>query len=438
MKNARVQPARHRCFDQWRGASGPALRQLVQETVTAVAQHEADTAARKRARREADLQRHLEAVEAVVANLAHTVLMPPETGRLAVFLQHGAKGCGRYDNPAFGKPFTGLLSRLDAMDVLSFRGPVAMWREASSIAPTVSFASQVRARGIRLSDFGRLPGEETILLKQKARKGLAHSGSVGGLVDYADTASTVEMRRAVERLNIHLEGADVTFVDDGRGPVDHRQRRLLRHFVQLPDDGDAPRFDRGGRLFGGFWQNLKRDRRAGIRVEEEPVVDLDFASMFPRLAYATTGKEPPEGDLYAIEGLGPEHRPALKLAVNTLLFDDFRRLSWPAPASEEAPRLPAEWSVARTKAAFLARHPALRGCFGVGLGYSLMHRESIILLHVLEEMRSRGVVGLGLHDGILVPRSRACEAKAVMEMVGREITSQALPVTMKGSHPAMA
>lgn len=438
MKNPRVQPARHRCFDQWRGASGPALRQLVEETVTAVAQHEMDTAARKRARREADLQRHLEAVEGVVANLAHTVLMPPETGRLAVFLQHGAKGCGRYDNPAFGKLFSGLLSRLGAMDVLSFRGPVSMWREASSIAPTVTFASQVRARGIRLSDFGRLPGEETILLKQKARKGLAHSGSVGGLVDYEDTASTVEMRKTVEGLNIHLEGAHVTFVDDGGDPVDHRQRRLLRHFVQLPDDGDAPRFDRGGRLFGGFWQNLKRARRTGIRVEEEPVVDLDFASMFPRLAYATTGKEPPEEDLYAIEGLGPEHRPALKLAVNTLLFDDFRRPSWPVPASEKDPRLPAEWTVARTKAAFLARHPALRGCFGVGLGYSLMHRESVILIHVLEEMRSRGVVGLGLHDGILVPRSRANEAKAMMERIGREITSQALPVMMKGSHPMMA
>ncbi|WP_375276189.1 hypothetical protein [Methylorubrum thiocyanatum] len=432
MKNARVQPARHRWFDEWRGASGHALRQLVEEIAAAVAQHEADTAARKRARRGVDHHHHLTAVEGVVANLAHTVLMPPETGRIAVLLKHGARGCRRYDNPAFGKPFSGLLSRLDAMDVLSVRGPSSPWGEASSIAPTVTFASQVRGRGIRLSDFGRLPGEETILLKHKARKGLAHSGSVGGLVDYEDTASTVEMRKTVEGLNIHLEGADVTFVDDGRGPIDHRQRRLLRHFVQLPDD-DAPRFDRGGRLFGGFWQNLKRDRRAGIRVEEEPVVDLDFASMFPRLAYATTGKEPPEGDLYAIEGLGPEHRPALKLAVNTLLFDDFRRSSWPAPASEEDPRLPAEWTVARTKAAFLARHPALRGCFGVGLGYSLMHRESVILIHVLEEMRSRGVVGLGLHDGILVPWSRASEAKAVMEMIGREIISQALPVTMKTS-----
>jgi hypothetical protein len=437
MKNARVQPARHRCFDQWRSASGPALRQLVEETVAAVFQHEMDTAARKRKRREGDLQRHREAVEGVVANLAHTILMPPETGRLAVFLQHGAKGCGRYDNPAFGKPFSGLLSRLDAMDVLSFRSPAAMWREASSIAPTVTFASRVQALGIGLGDFGRQPGEETILLKQKARRGAAQPDTVAGLVDYPDTASTFEMRKSVEGINAHLDGADVNFVDDGHGTVDHRQRRMLRHFVQLPDD-EAPRFDRGGRLFGGFWQNLKRVRRAGIRIEGEPVADLDFASMFPRLAYATTGKEPPAGDLYAIEGLGPEHRPALKLAVNTFLFDDFRRSSWPVLKDENDPRLPPDWTVARTKAAIVKRHPALRGCFGIGLGYSLMHRESVILVHVLEEMRARDIVGLSLHDGLLVPRSRVDESRTIMEAVAREITGQALPVTMKVSLPAVA
>ncbi|GBU19876.1 hypothetical protein AwMethylo_40910 [Methylobacterium sp.] len=396
-----------------------------------LAQHEAETGARLRKRRETDQRHHLTAVEAVVANLAHAVLMPADSGRLAVFLKHGEKGRTRYDNPAFGKPFSGLLDRMDELGILSIRAPACQWREASSIAPTPAFAAKVRETGITLTDFGRLAGEEPIILRRRAqRPGASASGYSGRLVDYPDTAGTVAMRSTVQGLNAYLGAADVAFRDDGRGLVDHRHRHMSRCFVLHADD-EGPRFDRSGRLYGGFWQNLERSRRSRIRVEGEPVEDLDFASMFPRLAYASTGRVPPEGDLYAVDGLGPEHRSALKLAMNTILFDAYRRTSWPVPEKEDDPRLPAEWTVARTKAAILKRHPALKSCFGVGLGFSLMHTESVILVHVLEEMRARGIVGLGLHNGLLLPRSRVEEGRIIMEAVARDVTGQSLPVVLK-------
>lgn len=427
-----VHRVRHRWFDDWRGASGRALRTLVDEVVTLHAQHEASTGARQRKRREADQAHHLASVEGTVANLAYAVLIPPETGRLAVLTGHGTKGFTRYDNPAYGKPFAGLLGALSELGVLSWSAPAARRGEAPSIAPTDAFAAKVRAGGISLSDFGRMPKEEPIVLKRKAphKQGAVSPGGPPGLVDYPDTPATVAMRETTQSMNAFLDGADITFVDDGHGLVDPQDRRMLRRFTLLADD-DAPRFDRGGRIFGGFWQTMKRDRRDGIRINGEPVVDLDFASMFPRLAYATTGKEPPAGDLYAIDGLGPEHRPALKLAVNTFLFDDFCRHSWPAPKDDDAPRLPPGWTVARTKSALVKRHPALKSCFGVGLGYGLMRTESDILVNVLEEMRGRGIVGLGIHDGLLLPRSRAEEGRQIMETIGREITKQTLPVTSK-------
>ncbi len=81
-------------------------------------------------------------------------------------------------------------------------------------------------------------------------------------------------------------------------------------------------------------------------------MDLDFASMFPRLAYASVGVTPPAGDLYALDGLGSEHRSALKLAMNALLFDDYRRRSWPLPKDDEAQWLPPDWTVAGRKPLF--------------------------------------------------------------------------------------
>jgi hypothetical protein len=72
------------------------------------------------------------------------------------------------------------------------------------------------------------------------------------------------------------------------------------------------RFDLSGRLFGGFWQGLQRERRSGIRIDGEPVATLDYSSMFARLAYASKGVRPPAGDLYAIPGL-EGRRDAVKL-----------------------------------------------------------------------------------------------------------------------------
>ena len=63
-------------------------------------------------------------------------------------------------------------------------------------------------------------------------------------------------------------------------------------FVIHEGDPLSQRFDLSGRLFGGFWQGLKRARRAGIRIDGEPVATIDYSSMFARLAYASKGVRP--------------------------------------------------------------------------------------------------------------------------------------------------
>src|SRR5262249_2914506 len=159
------------------------------------------------------------------------------------------------------------------------------------------------------------------------------------------------------------------FIEDGIEPrVNPYERTLRRHFVILP--GQPPRFDQGGRLFGSFWLTLKSARRQHIRINGEPVADLDFATMFTRLAYGHLGQEPQEGDPYAIEGTAG-YRSGVKLAMNTFLFDShLRRSTWPKelgvgvgpdeeasnPSSRAAAfeaRLPAGWSVGRARKAIL-------------------------------------------------------------------------------------
>jgi len=179
-----------------------------------------------------------------------------------------------------------------------------------------------------------------------------------------------------------------------------------------------------------------------------PVVELDYSSMFTRLAYGEIGATPPEGDLYLIPGL-EEYRSGVKLAMNAFLFDTSnRRRSWPSAmaigrgtdeepmpdeegAEEVEGRLPRGWNVRDTKDAILQVHPALRSAWARGLGYRMMFVESEILVSVWLELISRGITALGLHDGVIVARSKE---KLVMEVMTETAQTKArvhIPVKVK-------
>ncbi|MDT3382483.1 hypothetical protein RNI52_34475 [Labrys neptuniae] len=425
---------RHPWLDPFMGAEGAPLRALIKTVTDSVEAQEQAIGARQRKRRPADQAHHEAALEAIISNLAYSILHPPKTGRLAILTGNAAIRRDRYSNPAMGKPVRMLLHRLSEIGVVAWDYG---WRgNASTLAPTPEFAAMVRKAGIGLSDFGRQEGEELILLWRTG------SHFAGGeyvksrtLVDYANTSQTDAFRATMEAVNRHLAASAIEFIDDGGEPVDSCNRRLRRFFVMPMRDPAPQRFDLSGRLYGGFWQNLKKDRRHRIRIAGEPVAVVDFSAMFPRLAYAAVGAPPPESDLYAIPGL-EDHRSAVKLAVNTLLFDPtVNRKSWPK-VDEEGKAMPPGWSIARFKKALLSRHPVLRGSLGNARGLSFMHTESQIMVTVLTVLQGMGITALPLHDAVIVPVSAAQEARAVMMAVAEEITSFALPVAL--SIPSLA
>lgn len=447
----RPPPERHQWFDAWMTAKGSGLKTIVENTLAFLAHHEEQTKSRKRARRAIDKAHHQLRVEAVVCNLAHAVLLPPPTGRVAVKLGNDLKGRSRYDSPVMGKTLSPLISMLADLDFLDLKWSLNRG-EVSSIAPSECFSRKVAGYGVGLADFGRHEAEEVIYLTRNTREAASHGrGGERTLhrepINYADTAVTWRYRDELRHLNAFLAGADIAF-DDGLEPrVDPFDRTLRRRFVILPNQGE--RFDQGGRLFGGFWQTLKSDRRRAIRINGEQSVELDYGSMFTRLAYAHVGATPPEGDQYAIPELDG-YRSGIKMAMNAFLFDGGPRRSWPSAlgvgvgtdadassdptslaAAYEA-RLPEGWDVRRTKAAILRVHPHLKNAWDRRLGYVLMFRESEILVAVLKDLAAISIPALGLHDGLIVAASDAAGAREVMERRAIELTGVQIPVGASG------
>jgi hypothetical protein len=441
-RRKKQEPQRYQWFDQWLVAKPGALKTLVDNTIRSVDHHEKHTGGRKRARRKQDRLHHEQRVEAIVCNLAHAVLLPPPEGRIAVPLGHGGKGRSRYDSPVMGKLLSPILSLLWDLDFLDKRRPSVLRGE---VCVSDWFARKVMEAGVSLADFDRREDEEVIILRRRAR-GSNHDAR-RHQIDYADTPETRKFRDDLRNLNTFLKAAQIDFLDDGLEPrINPIDRTLRRHFAILSNQKE--RFDQVGRLFGGFWQNLKSERRHNIRINGETVANLDYSSMFTRLAYVELGAPAPAGDLYAIPDF-ETYRSGIKFAMNCFLFDGGRRRTWPSElgigvgddltaqadsscdAARFEARLPAGATVATTKDAILSVHPILERAWGRRLGYRLMFRESEIMMSVLSRLASQSVPALCLHDGLIVPVSARTNAKHVMATCAHEQTGAEFPVADK-------
>lgn len=448
------EPQRHRWFDPWLVASGSVFGPIKAQLAAEIEAYRLnpELGQRRRRRRPADEARLHVIVSAVVANLAYMRLMPPETGRLATNTRNGGGRSPRYDHPEFGTMFRDVLGALQVLEYIDRSTPKAIRGENSSIAPLQKWNDLVGGLEFTFADFFRDHTQEVIVLSRKRggdQPWLASRSASRERVEYKDTGETKRLRDQMRRIKAFLTTSDIAFANDGLSPPVDPCERLLRRYYVLRPDQEEQRFDQSGRLFGGFWLNLRSDRRRGITINGEPTVTLDYGSMFTRLAYGFLDETPPEGDLYAIPGLDG-YRSGVKMAMNVFLFDETsRRSRWPKemavgagtdddaaamPGGEAAShdaRLPAGWTVAKTKRAILGKHPKLAAAWGRGLGYRLMNLESDILVMVLLDLVDQDIPALGLHDGLMIQASKKDEAMAVMERAAIKKAGISFPIGEK-------
>jgi hypothetical protein len=264
------------------------------------------------------------------------------------------------------------------------------------------------------------------------------------LVDYPETEETTALREEVRRINRTLASANLGYL--GSDPdVDLTDRELRRYFTT--SDPQQIQFSRCGRFFGGFWQRMNKEDRRQLRINGEPVVEVDFSAAFAHIAFAQVGASPPtESDVYAIPGLEGLPRRLVKAALNTFLFDTSnRRRTWPedynkeewadAGTGEVFEGFPDGFTPTRVRKAMLAHYPALREVMGSGIGHHLMYLESEIMRRCLTEFHERGITGLPLHDALVVAQSEAPRVKALMEAMAIEVIGVRVPAKITPPTP---
>ncbi|MBZ9942641.1 hypothetical protein LB533_16235 [Mesorhizobium sp. BR1-1-13] len=351
-------------------------------------------------------------VSCLVANLAVMHQGHSEHRRLAIPLRHDA--LSRYHRKGFGQ----LSYVVDEMAMMGLvvKHAAHIKKRRTGIVATGELLEALL--GAKAEEVGRAQGEETLWLTARTGRNAIGKKLPFELVDYEDTEETHRLRGEMDQVNTFLATQRIELQGQRQTAFKLTRRFTLRNVT------DPHTFNLHGRLYGGFWESMPKGLRDDLRINGEPIADLDYASMFPRLAYARVGAQPPEGDLYAIPGL-EEHRAGVKAGFAAMLSSSNEMTRLPSDVKDA---LPVGWTGRRLAEAIGAKHPGLVPLFGRDIAMDLMFTESRILVAVLLRLARIGIAALPMHDGIMVPCQRSAQGMAAMGAAAIDITGTAIPV----------
>ncbi|TSK08708.1 MAG: hypothetical protein FPO08_05235 [Geobacter sp.] len=168
-------------------------------------------------------------------------------------------------------------------------------------------------------------------------------------------------------------------------------------------------FEEGGRYYGGWWENLPKEYRKFIRIDNRYVEELDYSCLHPTLLYLEEGLPVPEGDLYEVPGFPPEARKFLKVSMNIILNTKGRDSAKKAIRQDQRrnpdyPELPEGMTLDELFDGFLEKHAGISHHFFKRMGTRLQRIDSDIAEAVMLKLARKDIPVLPLHDSFLVSR----------------------------------
>jgi hypothetical protein len=388
------------------------------------------------------LQHYRSMVEGIVLNLVYAKLLGLDGVRISRTKGSlNRKGfTTRYKPEAYTESLLMILDDLDSMKVLrQLLGDRwrTDYRRVFGINPSAKYIAQNAKRTVLLHaeelrtlmatfavndlqgvGFARERQEVIVLKKDES----------SALVEYEDTDLINLYRQHLRTINAWLAEAG-PLVTEASG-IDDRQRFLVRKFTYGS-------ITSGGRLWEGFWMNLKREQRpAVLRIHGESTSEVDFSCIMIRLAYASQGINPPEVDLYNIPGLSSQSRPGIKKVISAMLFDETKRTRFPMRGGNTRQLFTSEDQVKGFTGIhdlIVQHHAPIAHLFGTSVGHFLQFVESQIIVKALLHTYRMDVVTLPIHD-CLITRAQDVEfARTAMQLASREVVGHSLPVEVKGA-----
>ncbi len=410
-----------RLFSPWRCSSNENSRLLVTEVIEKVLHTEANKNLRGRKRKPEDHKRFLRTIEAITCDLIHNHLSDQMSGIAISRSNRVLSRTSRYKNEVLNKTIPYLLDVLELPELQMLEQVIGcinyFYPEKNGNLRTVVKAGKhlvhlIQKYHVELEDLGLSDGEETIILKREKNDLWDH----GGTLEYEDNDLTNLYRDKMNLINQWIKSADLNYIvpfnEKDKHNYDFDCRLLKRYFTRGS-------FKSGGRLFGGFWQQMKKGHRENLLIAGDEIEGLDYSQMSPKILYGHCGLVPQIEDCYHIKGY--EYcRKGIKKVFNAMTFSDEPMTRFPKGINS---LFPVNTRFKEVADAIEKEHSRIAHMFYTGIGHYLQFIESQILVEVLLKLIERGITALPLHDAVFVGWTHVYKSIQVMEQVFLDMTN---------------
>lgn len=360
----------------------------------------------------------------------------------------------RYNKLHISAKIIELVEKLDAIGWLdtkpgSHNRSNPKYNRTTRLKATGKLIEKFEETAIGIEHIGHAPNKESVILTDKEvtvdEVGRVDSSNTVN-VDYIDTEKTNYIRSILDAYNTLLSKTHVD-IPSLSSPLIERETtdkkgRRRKHRVKILQNNKFVRrifsnnsWEDHGRLYGGFWQQVKSEWRSQIFIDHHDTVEIDFKALHVNLIYATKIGKPLEwgDDPYALSRLvstSPDsftQRKRLKglilVALNATnlksAFRAFRNKAKPDSAEKKLK----DNQLVELLDAFLAEYPEIEPYIGVGIGNELMTIDGNITFSIIRQLTQQNIPVLTVHDSYIVKRIhfedlRVAMYRAVLECTG--------------------
>jgi hypothetical protein len=377
---------------------------------------------RKRSRKAIDQSILEEQLGCIFANLASSQLRKkPKAIAISLSKQElGRKSTPRILNDTLSEVLK-TLSKNFAEALTLTKGSHELGKR-STIEPLPFIAELIQAHQLRNSDFNT-KDRQPVILRARKTPDQKRKGKPGKELELPDTPELKVLQDQINQINAFIKQQDISYVG-GRPEIDEERLTIYRVF-------NNGRLDEGGRLYGGFWQQLSgEEREEDILINGEHVVGPDYGQMAVSILYALESASMPLEDAYMLKGW-EGYRDGVKRYINKLLHDDTGTPKVKASEFVGCRYKKVDSITEALRKDVFKHHSAIAKHFDGRSSGRLFYEESNLLVHVLLELQKKNICALPVHDSLYVNIDMATETIKTMKSAFKDLLGGDVKVTYK-------
>ena len=197
--------------------------------------------------------------------------------------------------------------------------------------------------------------------------------------------------------------------------------------------GLAANWKRGGRFYRGWWQQINKEDRCKIYINDKPTLEVDFKAFHPNLLSNELGVKL-SGDPYDLGKLvlpeviktKEQQRDYVKLLVLMGINAENEKDAYSAfrnnNRKDKIGRSLEDVQLAELLKGFIDKHPQFKEVLNTGQALRLMNIDSQIANSVLDHFTKKDIAVLCIHDSFIIQYDKEPELRRILDQATHQIT----------------